>query len=74
MWFLSGVFFPFTQLPGWVQAGAQWLPLTAAVDVVRPLILGRMPDGPVFDLCLLAAYGILGFWLAVAVTRRRLLT
>jgi lipooligosaccharide transport system permease protein len=74
MWFLSGVFFPFTQLPEWVQAGAQWLPLTAAVDVVRPLILGRMPDRPVFDLCLLAAYGILGFWLAVAATRRRLLT
>ena len=31
MWFLSGVFFPFTQLPPWVQAFAQWLPLAAAV-------------------------------------------
>lgn len=73
MWFLSGVFFPFSGLPGWVQTGAQWLPLTAAVDLVRPLILGRMPDQPLFDLCLLVAYGSVGFWWAVVLTRRRLL-
>ena len=73
MWFLSGVFFPFTQLPAWVQAGARWLPLTAAVDLVRPLILGRIPDQPIFDLVVLFAYGLLGFWWAVVATRRRLL-
>ena len=73
MWFLSGVFFPFEQLPPWVQAGAQWLPLTAAVDLVRPLILGRPPGQPIFDLCILVAYTVLGYWLAVVVTRRRLL-
>ncbi|MGI9024819.1 MAG: ABC transporter permease [Burkholderiaceae bacterium] len=73
MWFLSGVFFPFTQLPPWVQAVAQWLPLSAAVDLVRPLILGRVPDKPLFDLAILIAYCVLGFWVAVIVTRRRLL-
>ncbi|MEO8937373.1 MAG: ABC transporter permease [Burkholderiaceae bacterium] len=73
MWFLSGVFFPFTQLPAWVQMIARWLPLTAAVDLVRPLILGHVPDKPLFDLCLLLAYAILGFWWAVVLTRRRLL-
>ena len=73
MWFLSGVFFPFGQLPGWVQALAQWLPLTAAVDLVRPLILGRTPDKPLFDLAILVAYGVVGFWWAVVLTRRRLL-
>ncbi len=73
MWFLSGVFFPFAQLPGWVQAGAQWLPLTAAVDLVRPLILGYSPPRPVFDLALLVAYTVGAFWLAVVATRRRLL-
>jgi lipooligosaccharide transport system permease protein len=73
MWFLSGVFFPFAQLPGWVQAAAQWLPLTAAVDLVRPLILGRVPDKPLFDLLILVAYSVAGFWWAVAATRRRLL-
>ena len=73
MWFLSGVFFPFTQLPPWVQAFAQWLPLSAAVDLVRPLILGRPPDKPFFDLAILLAYCVVGFWVAVVVTRRRLL-
>ena len=73
MWFLSGVFFPFTQLPPWVQAFAQWLPLSAAVDLVRPLILGRVPEQPLFDLAILLAYCVGGCWLAVVVTRRRLL-
>ncbi len=73
MWFLSGVFFPIGQLPGWLQAAAQCLPLSAAVGLVRPLILGRMPERPVFDLVLLAAYVVLAFWAAVVVTRRRLL-
>ena len=73
MWFLSGVFFPFGQLPGWLQTIAAWLPLSAAVDLIRPLILGRMPSTPVFDLCVLAAYCVLSYWAAVVVTRRRLL-
>lgn len=73
MWFLSGVFFPFGQLPGWLQHLAQWLPLTAAVDLVRPLILGRVPERPVLDLCLLVGYCALAYWAAVVVTRRRLL-
>jgi lipooligosaccharide transport system permease protein len=73
MWFLSGVFFPFTQLPHWVQAGAQWLPLTAAVDLVRPLILGHVPDKPLFDLSILVGCTVGGYWWAVVATRRRLL-
>ena len=73
MWFLSGVFFPFTQLPAWLQAVAQWLPLTAAIHLVRPLILGQAPDRPIVDLCVLLAYAILGYWWAVVLTRRRLL-
>ena len=73
MWFLSGVFFPLGQLPGWVRAATQWLPLSAAVDLVRPLVLGRVPERPVLDLCILAFYIVAGFWWAVVATRRRLL-
>jgi lipooligosaccharide transport system permease protein len=73
MWFLSGVFFPLGQLPGWVQSATQWLPLSAAVDLIRPLILGRMPDRPLLDLAILAVYCVGGFWWAVVATRRRLL-
>ena len=74
MWFLSGVFFPFQQLPGWLQSLAQWLPLSAAVDFVRPLILGRMPAHPAQDFIVLIVYTAAGFYLATVLTRRRLLS
>ncbi len=73
MWFLSGVFFPLGQLPAWLQSAVQWLPLSAAVDLIRPLILGRTPERPVLDLAILAFYCVGGFWWAVVATRRRLL-
>ena len=44
MTFLSGVYFPIEQMPGWLQAVAAVLPLTAAVELVRPLVIGEMPD------------------------------
>jgi lipooligosaccharide transport system permease protein len=69
--FLSGVFFPREQLPGFMQALAQWLPLTAAVELIRPLFLGQWPAHGLQHLLVLLAYGVAGFWLALALTRRR---
>jgi lipooligosaccharide transport system permease protein len=43
MMFLSGVFFPREQLPSWLQAISQWLPLTNAVELVRPLFMNQWP-------------------------------
>jgi lipooligosaccharide transport system permease protein len=71
--FLSGVYFPLSQLPGWLRAIAEWLPMTAAVDLVRPLALGRWPAEPVRDLLVLGLWGALCFILALGLTRRRLL-
>jgi len=73
MVFLSGVFFPLEQLPGWLRLVAQWLPLAAMVDAVRPLILGRAPERLTLDLALLALYGIAFYYAALVLTRRRLL-
>lgn len=73
MMFLSGVYFPTAQLPGWLQAISQLLPLSAAVDLVRPLILGQWPATPLTDLSILAAYCVAGFYMATILTRRRLL-
>ena len=42
MTFLSGVYFPIAQMPPWLQAVAEVLPLKAAVDLVRPLVLGNV--------------------------------
>ena len=69
--FLSGVFFPREQLPGFMQAVAQWLPLTAAVELVRPLFLGQLPTNGLQHLAVLVAYAVGGFWLALALTRKR---
>jgi lipooligosaccharide transport system permease protein len=72
MMLLSGVFYPIGNMPGWLQAIANALPLTHAVEVGRPLLLGRWPESWVFHVVVLAAYGIAGFLVALRMFRRRL--
>ncbi|MGV8803716.1 MAG: ABC transporter permease [Polaromonas sp.] len=69
--FLSGVFFPRDQLPGVMRAVSDWLPLTAAVELIRPLFLGRWPAQGGLHLAVLVAYGVAAFWIALALTRKR---
>ena len=71
MMFLSGVFFPRTQLPAFAQTITDWLPLTAVVELVRPLFLDQWPAQPWRHLALLAVWAIAGFWIALAFTRKR---
>ena len=71
MTFLSGVYFPINQMPDWLQAVAQVLPLTAAVEVVRPLMIGHMPAEILRPLAVLLAYALGGYYLALVLTRRR---
>jgi len=71
MTFLSGVYFPIAQMPPWLQGIAQVLPLKAAVDLVRPLVLGNIPADPVQPLLILAGYACSGYYLALVLTRRR---
>ncbi len=69
--FLSGVFFPRDQLPRVLRAISDVLPLTAAVELIRPLFLGQWPARAAQNLAVLVAYAVLGFWLALALTRKR---
>lgn len=71
MMFLSGVFFPREQLPEAVRIVTDWLPLTAAVELVRPLFLDQWPAQPWRHLAVLLAYAVVGFWVALAFTRQR---
>ena len=71
MTFLSGVYFPIEQMPLWLQHVAHVLPLTAAVDLVRPLIIGQWPAQVLQPLAILAAYAVCGYFLALVLTRRR---
>jgi lipooligosaccharide transport system permease protein len=71
MTFLSGVYYPVDRFPDWLAAIAAFLPLTAAVELVRPLVLGRLPEHVWPQLALLFGYAAAAFWTALVLTRRR---
>ncbi len=71
MMFLSGIFFPRDQLPAVVKVVSDFLPLTCAVEIVRPLFMDQWPAHPVRNAAVLVVYTVAGLWLALALTRRR---
>lgn len=71
MMFLSGVFFPREQLPDVVRAVSDWLPLTNAVELVRPLFMNQWPQQAWLHALVLLLYAVIAFWLALALTRKR---
>ena len=71
MMFLSGVFFPREQLPAVVRVISDWLPLTNAVELVRPLFMDRWPEHALRHGLVVVVYAVLAFWIALALTRRR---
>ena len=71
MMFLSGVFFPREQLPGVLRVFSDWLPLTNAVELVRPLFMDQWPAQPLRHVLVLAGYTVAAFWVALALTRKR---
>jgi lipooligosaccharide transport system permease protein len=70
---LSGVFYPTDALPGWLATAAQGLPLTHAIALARPLVLGVWPQAPLLNVVVLLAYAVTGFLIGLRLTRRRLL-
>ena len=71
MTFMSGVYFPISQMPPPLQWLAQVLPLTHAVALVRPLIIGEWPVRPWLPMAVLLAYAVGGYYVALVLTRRR---
>lgn len=74
MAFLSGVFFPLQQLPPWLQTVAHLLPLSHAIEMARPLLLGQWPQQPLLHVMALLLYAAVFAYIAIVLTRRRLLT
>ena len=70
---MSGVYFPVEQMPGWLQAVANALPLKHAIDIARPLMLGNVPDAILLHVAVLVVYAFVAYWVALVLTRRRLL-
>ena len=73
MLLFSGVYFPVDQMPAWLAAVAGALPLKHAIDIARPLMLGRIPSNVVVHVAVLLAYSFAAYYVAVMLTRRRLL-
>lgn len=73
MIFLSGVFFPLDQLPEVARWVACVLPLSHAVALVRPLLNGEIPAQALTHVLVLAAIAFTAFWVALGLTRRRLM-
>ena len=71
MSFLSGIFFPLSAMPLWLQKFAEVLPLQAAVQLVRPLFFGRWDEHAALHLSVLLAYLLGGWLLARQLTHRR---
>ena len=72
MMMLSGVFFPVDQLPALLQHVSLILPLTHAIDLVRPLMNGYVPDNIAQHLAVLVAYTLSGFYLSLVLFRKRI--
>jgi lipooligosaccharide transport system permease protein len=71
---LCGVFYPVSQLPALLQDISSVLPLTHAIELARPLVSGRVPEQLALHVGALALYAVAGFYLALVLTRRRMLT
>ena len=73
MLLFSGVYFPVDQMPGWLAGVASALPLAHAIDIARPLMLGRVPANIALHVAVLLAYAGIAYYVALLLTRRRLL-
>lgn len=73
MMLLCGVFFPLDRLPQELQVVAGFLPLTHAVAIARPLMDGALAPDLFIHIAVLLAYALAGAYLALGLTRRRLL-
>jgi lipooligosaccharide transport system permease protein len=71
---LCGVFFPIAQLPPVLQHVAAALPLTHAIGLARPLVNDHVPEHWWLHVAVLAAYAAAGFYAALVLIRRRLLS
>jgi lipooligosaccharide transport system permease protein len=73
MLLFSGVYFPVEQMPGWLATAAGFLPLKHAIDLARPLMLGQVPGNVALHVSVLLFYAGLAYYVALVLTRRRLL-
>ena len=70
---LSGVYFPITSFPTWVQTLAQVNPLFHSVNLIRDAVFGWQWPQAFYDVGVLAVFAALMALLAIRSLRRRLI-
>jgi lipooligosaccharide transport system permease protein len=60
-------------MPAALQAVANLLPLKHAIDLARPLLMDGIPPDIALHLAVLVAYALAAYYVALVLTRRRLL-
>ncbi len=54
-----------------MRAVSDWLPLTNAVELVRPLFMDQWPQHPLCHGLVMVLTTATAYWVALALTRRR---
>ncbi|MFP4333232.1 MAG: ABC transporter permease [Campylobacterales bacterium] len=72
MLMLSGVFFPVSTLPEWLQGFVALLPLYHAVELIRPFVIGEIPEHLFLHIFVLLGYAFCGHFFATTLIRKRL--
>jgi lipooligosaccharide transport system permease protein len=72
MSFLSGIYFPLSQLPEAAQTAAWFLPLAHAASLARGLTLGDPMPWPLISVAVLLVYGLVGLAISKRRVRQRL--
>jgi len=73
MFMLCGVFYPISTFPETMQLIVQVLPLTHAVELVRPIVTGQSLQQAWLHIAVLVLYATIGYYLAVVFVRKRLM-
>jgi len=72
LFLLSGVFFPLDSFPEVLQDISWFTPLRPAVEIVRGLFKGEMPEQLLLSLAIIAVYIVVFFSITLVTMRRRL--
>jgi len=72
LFLFSGVFFPLTRYPGWLQAIIRWTPLYQGVELERRLVLGAIDPVMLLHLLYLVVMAVAGVLIASRRLQQRL--
>jgi len=73
MFVLCGVFYPISTLPELLQIIVQVLPLTHAIELIRPLVSGTPLNNPLLHIVVLVGYALVFYYIAVVMVRKRMI-